>query len=127
MGIVIKICSILWSLAGAILLALSVSVVARTQELVNFRLYSLATVIIIFALSVFMYFVSLKIQKRKKYRRLHSSLMFMLPKQKYKVSLARFAEKNEVEFEFAQKYVDSILKHFHGRLDINDNGMIMYK
>lgn len=126
MNWIIKICALLWSIWGVILLSIGLGIVANTTELLYTKIISIFIVIIIFTLSLTMYFSSLKIKKRKKYKQLHVDLIKMLIKHKYKTSLIKFAERNEVQLEFAQKYIDSILKYFNGMLDIDEGGMIIY-
>ena len=126
MYLIIRICSILWALWGVILLSMGLSIVAKTTDIQYYKATSIVIVTIIFVLSAIMYFISFKIQRRKKYKQLHNDLIKSLVKHKYKTSLVKFAERNEVTIEFAQKYIDSILKNFHGMLDIDENGMIIY-
>jgi hypothetical protein len=76
---------------------------------------------------IYMYISALKLRNWIKHRKLRKSLMALLLLGRYEVSLAYFADLNKIKLRYAQRYIDSILHHFNGRLDIDIDGIIRYQ
>ena len=44
----------------------------------------------------------------------------------FKISIFDFAEENGVSSRDVQKFIDSIIEHYKGKIDINEKGIIIY-
>ena len=45
---------------------------------------------------------------------------------RYKISLIQFAEENNAKILTAQKFIDTLIEPFGGKIDIDVNGIIIY-
>jgi hypothetical protein len=126
MSIVLKISAILWFISGILLLSLSFSLRGGGSMFITVKYSSLVIELIMIALSVYMFLVSRKAGVRKLYKKLERSLINMLIEKKYRIPLILFAEKNNVKINDAVKFLDMLIVHFEGRLDISHGGDINY-
>jgi hypothetical protein len=72
------------------------------------------------------YYVSLKEKRRRINRKLRISLLAYFRKYEYVVPLVDFAEENNVKMRDAQRFIDMLIEHYNGKLDINEQGIIIY-
>ena len=119
--------SVLWVVFSLFFLSFVFSLRSENQSLVYFKTYALITIVIMFANGIYMYLTSLKLRRWLIYRVMRISLINLLLKSKYQTPLYFFAEVNKVNLSFAQRYIDSILHHFNGRMDIDVDGIIRYE
>jgi GTPase involved in cell partitioning and DNA repair len=73
------------------------------------------------------YIASLRERRRNKNRKLRKSLLSYFKRFDYVVPLVDFAEKNNVKVSDAQKFIDMLIEHYRSKLDINEQGIIVYK
>jgi len=119
--------SILWIVYSLFFLSTSLSIVTTNDSIFYFKVLSLISVVFMLGTGIYMSISALKLRKWLKYRTMRKSLLALLLQGRNQVPLAYFADLNRVKLTFAQKYIDSILHHFNGRLDIDIKGIIRYE
>ncbi len=119
--------SILWIVYSLFFLSTSLSIVTTNDSIFYFKVLIFTAVVFMLGTGIYMSISALKLRKWIKYRMMRKSLLTLLLQSRNQVPLAYFADLNRVKLTFAQKYIDSILHHFNGKLDIDMNGIIRYE
>lgn len=109
------------------LLGSGISIKVNAPEVLQIKIWIIVASVTSAILSFLMYYASQKSKRRSTYIKLNKNLIKYMMRNKFKYPLLIFAERNEVPIHVAQGFIDHIIKHFKGRLDINAEGFIVYK
>ena len=118
--------SCLWAFFSVILLSSAMSIVAIGDQVYFVKTFLIILSIVMAVFAVYMLLTALKIKRRAVSLRLHKSLMSYLLSGRYKISLIQFAEENNAKILTAQKFIDTLIEPFGGKIDIDVNGIIIY-
>lgn len=126
MWIVLRIASILWFIYALLFLSFATSLKSENQSIITFRTW-IYVFIFFAALTIFYLYRQSVIDRRRKInRKLRKSLNHYLRNMQFRISIFDFAEENGVTSRDVQKFIDSIIEHYKGKIDINEKGIIIY-
>jgi len=126
MWIVFRTASILWFIYFVVISSFTASFYSQNEGVILLRI-SFAVLLFLSCVAVyFFYLASLRERRRKINIKLRKSLLSYFKSFEYNVSLVDFAEQNGVKVRDAQKFIDMLIEHYNGKLDINEQGMIVY-
>ena len=119
-------CGFLWFIYSLLAYAVTASISTTPGKVLAGKTYAYVYVIFGFAASAVFIFTAIKLKRRKTYRELERTMLDMLVKNQLRTSLLEVAMKTKVKYQKAADFFGHRLKFSHGKLRINEKGVITY-
>lgn len=118
--------SVLWFIFAILLLTVSLSV-SGSETISNWKYILLISVFLMIGLSLLFLRSFILFKRRKVFKTLNTVLINYFYESKYIISLVEFADRGGVDIFTAQKFIETLIKPFNNKIDINQEGMIVYE
>lgn len=109
-----------------ILLAATLSI-SGSETISNLKYISILFVFLMMVLSVLFFRTFILLKRRKLYKKLNNVLIGCFYESKFIIPLVEFADKGRVDISTAQNFIETLIKPFNNKIDINQDGLIIYK